>query len=246
MKKGMLFLLSFTSALLFIASCKHHPDEIANNGDGNGNGNIIPNPPDTVVIINNDPCDPDTVYFQNTILPLLISNCAMPDCHDAISHAEGVRLYDYSHIMQQVQPGSLNQSDLWNAVTETGGDMMPPADTGGPLSPEQMQAIQTWILQGAKNNSCTEDCDPTAGSFATNVMPIIELTCNGCHGGSNPSGNLSLETYDQVKASALDGSLMNSLHGINGVSLMPDNTTGLPDCYISQIQNWVNAGAPNN
>jgi len=27
---------------------------------------------------------------------------------------------------------------------------------------------------------------------------------------------------------------------------MPENSTGLPACYIHQIENWINLGAPNN
>lgn len=228
--------------LMMIASCKHHPDFLPLIG---GNGGGVINPPDTIVIINPDPCDPDTVYFTNTILPLLNSNCAISDCHDAISHEDGVRLYDYSHIMQQVTAGSLNNSDLYEAITETNNDIMPPSPYNE-LTSEQIGLIATWIQQGAKNNACTEDCDPAGFSFAQNIEPIIDLTCSGCHSGSNPSGNLTLDTYEQIKTIALDGRLMHSLNATNGFTIMPDNTTGLPECNITQFQNWVDAGAPNN
>lgn len=250
MKKQILFFTSTLTVLLIVA-CKHHPDLNGNLiDDGNNGGNN--NPPDTIVIINDDPCDPDTVYFQNTILPLLQMSCALPDqpgdgCHDAVDHAEGLRLYDYDHIMDIVEPGDLNSSELWEVLHETGEDLMPPTDNGGPLSPDELAAIQTWILQGALNNECTEDCDPTEGSFAQNVLPVIQQTClGGCHAGTNPSADLTLETYEQISAIALDGSLMHSLLGTNNYDLMPDNTTGLPECYITQIQNWIDAGAPNN
>ncbi|MBL0314617.1 MAG: hypothetical protein IPP69_02135 [Flavobacteriales bacterium] len=251
MKKQILFFASTLTVLLIVA-CKHHPDINGNLLDDNGGNGGNDNPPDTIVIINTDPCDPDTVYFQNTILPLLQMSCAIPDqpgdgCHDAVDHAEGVRLYDYAHIMNEVVPGNLNASELWDALHENGEDMMPPADYGGPFSAEDMAAIQTWILQGALNNGCTEDCDPTQGSFAQNVLPIIEQTCQGgCHAGANPSASLSLVTYAEISASALDGSLMSSLLATDGYAIMPDNTTGLPECYITQIQNWIDAGAPNN
>jgi hypothetical protein len=39
---------------------------------------------------------------------------------------------------------------------------------------------------------------------------------------------------------------MIALHEINGSPIMPQNTTGLPDCQIQQIQNWIDAGRPNN
>ncbi len=245
MKKSLLSISIFTSIILLVAACQHHP-EIADILPPDDNGNHYVTPPDTIEIINTDPCDPDSVYFTNTILPLLSSNCAMADCHDAITHEEGVRMYDYAHIMQQVEAGSLSNSDLWESINENGDDMMPPSDNGGPLSADQIQAIRTWILQGARNNSCTEDCNPADFSYAANIKPIIDLTCGGCHSGNNPSGTVLLETYAQINAAALDGSLMSSLHGTNNYTLMPENSTGLPECYISQFQNWVNAGAPNN
>jgi hypothetical protein len=74
----------------------------------------------------------------------------------------------------------------------------------------------------------------------------VDLACQGCHSGSSPDGDLLLTTYDQIRTVALDGRLMNALHGTNGYALMPDNTLGLPQCNITQFQNWVNAGAPNN
>jgi Planctomycete cytochrome C len=245
MKKQVMYVFTLATVIALVAACKHHPDvqDVIGNNGNNGGGNV--NPPDTIEIINTDPCDPDSVYFTNTILPLINSHCATEDCHDAISHREGVRLYDYTHIMQQVTPGSPNNSDLWDSMNENGEDAMPPSDYPQ-FTAQEMQMIQTWILQGAQNNSCTADCDPTQGSYANNILPVVNLTCGGCHGNTNPSGNLSLTNYSQISASALDGGLMNSLHGINGVSLMPQNTTGLPDCYIQQFQNWVDAGAPNN
>lgn len=243
MKSGKFYLFGMTVifALSMIASCKHHPDilPIADNGGG------VVIPPDTV-IINPDPCDPDTVYFTNTILPLLNSSCAISNCHDQITHEDGVRLYDYSHIMQQVTPGNPNNSDLYDVITDNDPDNIMPPSPYSALTSDQISLIRTWILQGAKNNSCTEDCDPTAFSFSQNILPIVQLTCNGCHSGSNPSGNLSLTTYDQIKTVALDGRLMHSLNGTNGYSIMPDNTAGLPSCNKTQFQNWVNAGAPNN
>ena len=75
-----------------------------------------------------DPCDPDPVYFQNTVLPLLVSYCAGTGCHDAITQEGGVSLYDHAHIMQQVSPGDPSNSDLrYKGINGTGSDAMPPS-----------------------------------------------------------------------------------------------------------------------
>ena len=63
-----------------------------NNGGGTGGGNT----PTGV------PCDPDSVYFDNQVLPILVSNCAKPGCHDAASHQDGVVLSSYASLMSTV------------------------------------------------------------------------------------------------------------------------------------------------
>lgn len=236
-------LLAILTVFAAVWSCKHHPDltDIPI-GPGNAGGN----PPDTVIIENPNPCDPNIVYFQNTILPLLQSKCAQPDCHDQATQEDGVGMFDYNNIMEQVDAGDLDGSDLWEMITETDPDDRMPPPPNPPLTAAERQLIRDWILQGAQNNFCTPDCDPTQFSFATNLMPIIQLHCQGCHSGSTPDGNISLTNYSQVSAVAQNGLLMDALHGTNGSPLMPYNTLGLPDCYKSQFQTWVDAGAPNN
>jgi hypothetical protein len=227
--------------LLAIIACKHHPEIVLDNGSNGGNDTVVP------PWVNPHPCDSDTAYFVNQVLPLLISNCAQPDCHDAITHENGVRLYNYADIMEEVDPFDPNGSDLIDVLYETGDNMMPPANAGGPLSQQQIDILLTWINQGALNNECIPDCDPnTLVTFAGVVQPIIQNACEGCHSGSSPSGNLALTNYSQIAANALSGGMLNSLKGTNGVSIMPKNTSGLPQCQIDQIQAWITAGAPNN
>jgi hypothetical protein len=235
MKK--LTLAALTLTILF-AACKHQPDNTVLTGNGNtdngGGGTVVTNP---------HPCDPDTVYFVNDILPLIISSCAMPQCHDAISHRDGVRLYDYATIIDYVTPGSPNNSELYTVLF----DGMPPASSGGALSSAEKQMIRTWILQGGLNNSCIEDCDPNATvTFSGVLWPIVQANCTGCHSGSNPGGGVSLTNYTTVYNSCVNGNFMNSLTATNGVSIMPAGTGGLPSCQIDQFQSWVDAGAPNN
>jgi hypothetical protein len=238
--KRSLFITS--CAVVTIVACKHHPDLLLDNGNNGGNDSIV-NPP----WVNPHPCNEDTVYFVNQVLPLLISNCAQPDCHDAITHENGVRMYNYADIMEEVDPFDTDGSDLIDVLYETGDNMMPPANSGGPLSQDQINILLTWINQGALNNECIPDCDPDAlVTFAEVVQPIVQNACEGCHSGNSPSANLSLTNYSQISAIALRGGMMNSLNGTNGASLMPQNTSGLPQCQIDQIQAWINDGAPNN
>ncbi|MCC6600535.1 MAG: hypothetical protein IT223_07650 [Crocinitomicaceae bacterium] len=239
-KYPYIFLLIFLLTLM-VNACKHEipvVEHILPTGSGGIN-------PDTVVI-NSDPCNPDTVYFENTILPMLVSKCAQPECHDAITHQKGIRLYNYVRVMSSgvVQPGNPDDSEMIAAITGIEPDTIMPPPPNDPLTAEQITWIKTWIQQGAKNNACIEECDPSKFSFSANLLPVIEFACEGCHGINGTE--IELTTYSQISAVALDGRLMSALKGINGYQLMPYNTGGLPLCNIEQFQVWVNAGAPNN
>jgi hypothetical protein len=224
MKKLFPFFAGLT--LLTLVSCKHEP------------------PPDVDGTWAEN-CDPDTVYFGNTILPLLVSNCGMSGCHDEGSHREGIVLTDYYSIINSdvVKPGRPNQSDLVEVLTASGEKLMPPSPYSA-LTTAQINSIRTWIDQGAKFNNCV-GCDTLNYKFAADIWPILNTNCYGCHNNNNVSGNIYIRNYDDVLLMVNDGSLIGSLTG-NGYSLMPKNTPGLQPCKITQIQKWINDGALNN
>lgn len=231
----VLFLFVLT---ILIGACRHDPDAVENTNNAGGG-------PDTLIIINPDPCNSDSVYFVNTIQPLLASMCATEDCHDAVYPQEGVQLTDYTHIMEQVEPYDITGSDLWDKGIFDADEPMPPADAPQ-LTQEEINLIAQWINQGARNNSCQEDCNPEEFSYSQNLAPMIDLYCVGCHAGINPSGGFALGTYEQLVNTVESTNFMDVLNGSNGLPVMPPNTTGLPDCYKSQFQSWIDAGMPNN
>ena len=191
-------------------------------------------------------CSPDTVYFKQKILPLLVSNCAMSGCHDAISKKDGVILTDYANIMREVKISNPADSDLYKSLIETGNDRMPPA---GPLSTENINNVLVWIKQGAKNNSCdasASNCVTTNVSFKTIIQPILATNCTGCHGGVNPSGSIDLTTHANVQKYAANGKLYGSIAHQSGFSPMPSATSQLSTCEIDQVKSWITAGSLNN
>lgn len=100
------------------------------------------------------PCDKDTVYFKNDILPLIVSRCGMSDCHGEGSDKQ---LTNYNEIMDYVEPGDLDESDLWERINLPADDieLMPP-EGNVPLNQDNKNKIQKWIMQGAKENECIE------------------------------------------------------------------------------------------
>ena len=220
--------LVFGLILMALVSCKHEP------------------PPDLDGTWAEN-CDPDTVYFGNTILPLLVSNCGMSGCHDEASHEEGIVVTDYYSLMNSdiIDMGNANNSELMEVITETDPDKIMPPPPSTALTSAQINAIRTWINQGAKFNNCV-GCDTVNYTFNAYILPIIQTNCTGCHSGGSPDANLSLTNYAEIASIANDGSLMHSLNGTGGYSIMPKNTSGLQSCKITQIQKWINDGAPNN
>lgn len=191
-------------------------------------------------------CSPDTVYFKQKILPLIVSNCAMSGCHDAISKKDGVILTDYTNIMREVRVSNPTSSELYKSLIATGEDRMPPV---GSLPADQINSVLTWIKQGAKNNSCdasATNCVTTNISFKSTVQPILKSNCTGCHSGTQPSGNIDLTTYVQVQKYAVNGKFYGSIAHQTGFIPMPSANSTLSTCEVSQIKSWITAGSLNN
>lgn len=229
-RKYALFLPVWLSISLLLSSCQHEP-WISDNPPGG-------NPPASA-------CSPDTVYYNTTIRPLLVSHCGKPGCHDAITSENNMNLGSYTSL---ISSGIINVSDpanssIWIAINNPDiFERMPPAGHT-PLSQEQKDRLFTWMEQGAKNNTCDADCsgDSTYSGF---VKPLLELKCIGCHSGTQPQGGLALTSYPAVKNIADNGSLIGTLTG-TGYVQMPLGMA-LPACEILAVQKWMDAGAPEN
>jgi hypothetical protein len=222
-KLKVLKIVVVLNALFIISSCRHEPV-------------LLP--------------DTQAVCFQDQILPVINSNCAVSGCHDASSEES---LNNYNNIMKFITPGKPNQSKIYKLITTTSvfSEFMPPSPSN-PLTQDQIDAISIWILQGAENNTCPEPpCDTSNVSFSGFVFPIIQDNCYGCHSGSNPEGGIFLTNYDQVKTQGTipegsTGSLLGSITWAYGNYQMPKNSNPLSDCKIAQIEIWIQEGMPNN
>lgn len=236
----------FLASFFGLASCQHDPYYIlVNNGQDTtdtGGNDTTGNNDTTFYGIS---CDPDTVYFQNTILPLLISNCSMSGCHDATSHEEDIILTSYATVRStgEIKLTQPSDSKIYKVLLDDDPKDRMPKDRP-PLSSEQISQILKWIQQGAKDNYCDE-CDSTKASYTLNIRPIIKNSCQGCHSGAKPSGNLDLSTYEGLKVVADNDKLVGAVAHASGYKPMPENSK-LPECDISKIRVWVRSGALNN
>jgi mono/diheme cytochrome c family protein len=218
--------------LLLAAACKHYPVNP-----------VIPDPdPDPV-----SDCDPDSVYFVQQILPIFQSNCAQPGCHDAITQEEGYVFDNYAGIMEEIEPFDLNDSEIYEKITDNDPDDIMPPPPDEPLTEAQIDLIADWIMQGAPNNSC-EDllCDTTDVTYALSIKPLLDTRCKGCHSGGQPANNMTIEDYSDAATLASNGMLLAVVEHQQGVTPMPYNQPQLPDCEIAKLRIWVDDGFPNN
>jgi len=89
-------------------------------------------------------------------------------------------------------------------------------------------------------------CDTSVvAKFTVDIMPVMNNSCNksGCHNSTDAASGIILDTYNGIKAQAVNGRLMSST-GQTGT--MPKNAARLNSCTLAKIQQWINSGTPNN
>lgn len=184
------------------------------------------------------------ICFETNVLPIFISSCARPGCHDAETHEDGYNLSSYATIVRKgIEPGDASESKLYEVLFETGDDRMPP---DGSLTTAQKDSIAKWINQGAKNTTnCACVCDSTQYTYTLQIQPILNKSCVGCHKPSQLNGDINLSDYDHVKQTVISGTLLGSIRHEIGYVPMPPGTK-LSSCEIRLIEKWIENGALNN
>ena len=241
MKKTFTILSIILLILLLIWACKHDPEEFVIPDNGGGSDTTLPSP--------GHPCDPDTIYFEKDLLPILQSNCAKPTCHDAATAQDGVRLTDYNSVMQtgDIEPFDPGNTEIYEVVVENDPDKRMPPPPDSPLTQEQIDDLSTWINQGAQNLFCDEEeCDTSNVTYTNIIGPMLNTYCVGCHNDANPLGGLTLEGYANVTPVASDDRLIGVIRWDAGYPQMPQNGNQLSDCQIRQTEIWIENGLPND
>ncbi len=235
-RKIITALLSTAALIFIIGSCKHEIPGLS------GNGNV------TTVGNTTDPCDPDKIYFEQQVLPILVSNCAQSGCHDNASRKEGVVLTSYGSVINTggVNPGDAGGSKLYKLIVTTNKDNRMPPSPSVALTQQQINLIYNWIQQGAQNLICQDFCDSNTYSYNGAIKTIVQNKCQGCHSGTSAGGGIDLSTYTGVKTTVTNGKLWGSINQLPGYSSMPKNGARLSVCEITQFKKWMDAGSPNN
>ncbi|MBK9017723.1 MAG: hypothetical protein IPM82_28805 [Saprospiraceae bacterium] len=144
--------------------------------------------------------DINGVCFERDVLPIFQSNCTQSGCHNSASREAGYDLSNYNGILKAVEPGNYKHSEAYSVITKTVGEEAMPPSPYNHLTDEQITTISLWIEEGAKNSTCASTtCDTTGVTLSGSVMPLLQTYCNGCHGGSAPSGDINLTNYNGIK-----------------------------------------------
>jgi len=215
--------------VLFLGSCVHEP--FAGTG-------VQPDPPVRV-------CDPDTVYFNQELLPLFRGQCGSAGCHDAATASDGVRMDTYANIVNtaDVNPFDPNGSKLYQVLLDTDPDKRMPRPPASAWDPDLIERVRLWILQGAGETDCA-GCDSSDVSYSVDLEPLFASACRSCHSGASAPKGVQIQNYADVSALVSDGRLLGVLNG-TGYATMPPGGL-LDDCRLNQIESWILQGAPNN
>ena len=89
-------------------------------------------------------------------------------------------------------------------------------------------------------------CDTTNVTYSGTVAPIMEISCNGCHGGADPFAGIRTENYEDLKIIVDNGRLWGTIIHDPQYSAMPKDRPQLSDCSLLQIETWIDNGALNN
>lgn len=190
----------------------------------------------------------DSICFEKEIQPIINSNCAKSGCHDAITAEEGYDFTTYFGIMEIVEPGKPNDSELMEVIKESGDDVMPPPPNP-PLSQEQIDLLSQWISEGAGIGvDCfvAVECDTSNVTYSETIVAILQTNCLGCHSTTSTGGGILLNSYAGVKEQVNNGKLLGSITWQSGYQQMPQNAAQLSACDITKFEIWIDSGAPNN
>ncbi len=182
--------------------------------------------------------DPN-ICFDEDVFPIFTANCI--GCHGG---SGGYKFTSYNDILKGVVKGHPLRSPIYKAI-KGNTPKMPPA-SHKQLTSEQVSIIKTWISMGAPNSSNCGGCDTSQYKFSADIQPLMDTWCVQCHSATTPNGGFNLTNYNGVKNCAQSGMMMGSIKHSSGYLPMPQTLPKLSDCKIQQIQNWVDAGCPNN
>jgi hypothetical protein len=89
-------------------------------------------------------------------------------------------------------------------------------------------------------NVIDAQCDTTVFTFSLAIKPMIDANCITCHKTQSPV----LKTFDDVSLNATR--ILGSIKHQSGYIAMPQGSSVLESCKITQFEKWMTTGKKNN
>lgn len=110
----------------------------------------------------------DSVFFENTIRPLLERACVK--CHDGPSPSGDLRLTDRAGWVDAgvIEPGRPEASRLLEVIRSADPEeRMPPPESGLAVTADEIRGVEKWIADGAfdPRRACRRTPAPAAGGM---------------------------------------------------------------------------------
>jgi mono/diheme cytochrome c family protein len=94
-------------------------------------------------------------------------------------------------------------------------------------------------------------CDTAAVSYSTSIAPVIQNSCQGCHGNSSyatAGAGINLEGYSNLSSvlTNIQSTFIGSIVQDGSASNMPKGGNKLDLCSINKIKAWISQGIKNH
>ena len=193
--------------------------------------------------------------FESRIKPLFTAKCGK--CHRDQERKGGLDLSSMQGIYNGGETGdslladSLDDSGLWHQVDS--GEMPPEGEP--PLSQQEQQMIREWIEAGSPS---MERLVKTRGLNQHDVLPILLLRCNACHGPRLQEGGIDLRTRAAMIKGGKNGPALNPGNPDASLMIQRIETQACPPSEsllkffvrrpatteVKRLRDWIAAGAP--
>ena len=88
----------------------------------------------------------------------------------------------------------------------------------------------------------TVDCGTEQPVYETDIKPILQKSCNRCHGGLRKAGGLDFTKIEDIQRAANKGELIGTIKWAEGYAHMPMRADKLDDATIHKMECWVQNG----
>ncbi len=183
--------------------------------------------------------------LQDASLNILRKNCS--ECHNNLvtsGNVADITDLQYLAYSRLVIPGEPEISPIISQISQ---GLMPQGRTG--LVGSDVDTLKKWISglkPDAGGGGAPPPSTPIEAKYSSLAQQIFTPQCINCHAGRN----YKLNSYVEVLRTVTKGDAANSLLyqaitvGRTG-GKMPQGG-GLSGAQVKAVQDWINAGAPNN